>query len=152
MSEPFVPEETASSLPMADAKMNPANGPGVTPYYYQVKQPEEDLNDFIIEVRASKLRNIRKKISQLANSSFPWHELLLGISTTALGAFFSGLLSNISLLSLQGKFVFILCPVIAMGAGVGYFFKRYVDLKIPKILAEDLLNELVDPDKTADKE
>ncbi|MEM5018636.1 hypothetical protein WKH31_20305 [Metabacillus indicus] len=152
MPDSFVPKETASSLPMADAKMDPTNGNGVTSYYYQVKQPNEEKNDFLIEVRASKLRNIRRKVSQLADSRFPWHELLLGVSTTSLGAFFSGLLSDISLSSTKGIFVFILCPVIAMGAGVGYLFKRYVDLKLPRIMAKELLDELVDPDKTTEKE
>jgi hypothetical protein len=151
MPKPFIPEESARSLPMADAKVNSEINPSMTQYYYQVKQPEEDINDFLIEVRASKLRNIRKKVSQLTNPKFPWYELLLGVSTTALGAFFSGLLSDITLDSSQGIIVFIICPLISVGAGVGYFFKRYVDLKIPKLLAEDLLDELVDPEKTTEK-
>jgi len=150
--EQFEPEETAISLPVADIVLNNESGGVTTSYRFPVKQPDEDRNDFIVEIRASKLKKVRDKLEILSNEKFPLHEVLLGIATSSLGAFLGGLASDIPLTTIIGKIFYVGCPVIFAGTGVAYFFVRYINLTLPKIVARGLLEEIVDPDKTSGKE
>ncbi|OEH84281.1 hypothetical protein BHU72_10730 [Desulfuribacillus stibiiarsenatis] len=152
MSVEFIPRETVSSLPVADVVLKSDNSVVTTSYQYEVKQPEEDKNDFIVEVKASKLKRVREKLELLTSDRFPLYELFLGISSTCLGAFLSALASDIQLTTRKGQFLFIFCPIVAMGTGVAYLFLRYISILKPKIIATDLLVEIVDPDKAIGKE
>lgn len=148
----FVPIETASSLPVADATLSTNSKIVTTNYEYPVKQAEEDKNDFIVEVKASKLRKVRSKLELLANERFPLYECLLGIASAFLGAFLSGLASDMVLNSSKGIIIFIVCPIVATGTGVAYFYQRRISVNPPKVLINDIMDDLADPDKAIGKE
>ena len=116
---------------------------------YPVRKPEEDLNDFLIQVRASTLRRCRSRLVQLSHSTFPWHEVLLGISSLTAGAYLGALTSdNISKNSSQAIFFFTILPIIAVAAFVAYLFLRRSTLKESSEIGGEVLAELPDPAKT----
>jgi len=64
----------------------------------------------------------------------------------------SGFISNVTLLSIQGKIAFIISPIIFVGTGVAYIFKKLIDSRLSNINISELLEEVPDPDKTTNKE
>lgn len=150
MSEVFKPIETAGSLPVADISYSNTGVNGTdqvtTNYQYDVKRPAEYQNDFIIEVKASQIRRIKEKIANVSESKYPIHEILLGVSSVSIGAFLSALISGVKLDSCLGIIMYLICPVIASGTGVAYFFTRYMNLTTIKDLASSIDENLIDPD------
>lgn len=148
MEEFQPPPPNATPLPMADVTEDEI--PGKIEYEaYPVRKPEADLNDFKIQVRASTLARCRSKLAKISISVFPWHEVCLGISTLAAGAYLGSLsASNITSGSLQAVFFFNILPIIAVATFVTYFFLRRSTLKESSEIAIEVLAELPDPDKT----
>lgn len=138
---------SARALPAADV-MAGNSRENVEYQAFPVRKPEEDLNDFIIKVRASKLASCRSRLLQLAKAPFPWHELLLGLSTMSTGAYFGALPAIIPPDTSLSLLFNTLLPMIGAASFVAYLFLRHTALVNPSKLAFDLLSELPDPDKT----
>jgi len=147
MEEFQPPPANASPLPAADIT---AAAPAGNMEYeaYPVRKPEEDLNDFKVQVRASTLTRCRTKLTQVSAPRFPWHEVALGASTLAAGAFLGALPANIKAGSPQAVFFYTFLPIIAVGAFVAYLFLRRLTICEPASAAAEVLSELPDPDKT----
>jgi hypothetical protein len=147
MEEFQPPPANATPLPAADvAAAAPAGN--VEYEAYPVRKPEEDLNDFKVQVRASTLSRCRAKLAQVSAPRFPWHEVALGASTLAAGAFLGALPADIKAGGLQAVFFYTLLPIIMVGAFVAYLFLRRLTIREPARAASDVLSELPDPDKT----
>jgi len=148
MEEFHPPIPNADTIPVADVTEEGA--PGRVEYEaYPVRKPEEDLNDFRIQVRASTLARCRTKLAKISASVFPWHEICLGISTLAAGGYLGSLTSStITSGSLQAIFFFNILPIIAVGTFIAYFFLRQSKIKEPSEVAVEVLAELPDPEKT----
>ena len=142
-----LPPVTASPIPAADVSASEAAG-NVEYEAYPVRKPEADLNDFKIQVRASTIVRCRAKLAHVSNSLFPWHEVALGASTLAAGAFLGALPADIKAGSLQGIFFYTVLPIIAVSTFVTYFFLRRLAIREPADIAKEVLSELPDPDKT----
>jgi hypothetical protein len=117
-------------------------------YTYPIRQPEEDFNDFQVGVRASLLKRCRGRLQTVATQGFPLPELLLGVSTLTAGAALSAVISGVQLGSWRGVVFFVILPMIAVGSGVAYGMLRRFGLRATQHLAEDILNDLPDPDRS----
>jgi hypothetical protein len=147
-NEPLQPElANAKPLPVADLTA-PASLGSVEYEAYPVRKPEEDLNDFRVQVRATTLARCRAKLAQVANPVFPWHEVALGGSTLTGGAFLGALPADLKTGSFASTFFYTLLPIVAVASFVAYIFLRRSALREPADAAAEVLAELPDPDRT----
>jgi hypothetical protein len=146
MKEFQPPPANATPLPVADVAAATSAG-NVEYETYPVRKPEEDLNDFKVQVRASTLTRCRAKLNQISDPRFPWHEVALGASTLATGAFLGALPADIKAGTPQAVFFYTVLPIIAVGAFVAYLFLRRLTIVEPTTVAADVLSELPDPHK-----
>jgi hypothetical protein len=146
--EDFVPPAAnARPLPAADVKANDASA-NVEYEAYPVRKPEEDLNDFKVQVRATTLDRCRTKLSEVSTARFPWHEVMLALSTLAGGTSLGSLSADIKAGTLKAGFFYTFLPVIAVAAFVAYLFLRRSAVSDPAKAASDVLTDLPDPNKT----
>jgi hypothetical protein len=75
---------------------------------------------------------------------------LLGVSTLTAGAALSAVLSGVQLGSWRGVVFFVILPMIGVGSGVAYVTLRHFGLRATQHIAEDILNDLPDPDRSID--
>ncbi|NLC13252.1 MAG: hypothetical protein GX768_04320 [Chloroflexi bacterium] len=139
--------------PVIDQPAADVRAPGVgegsqVTYTYPIRQPENDFNDFQVGVRASVLKRCRERLKEVATQSFPFSELLLGISTLFAGAALSALVSGVNLGSWRGVLFFVILPMVAVGTGVAYGMQRRANIEASKNIAQEILNELPDPDRS----
>lgn len=118
----------------------------------EVVRPNDDENDFIIQVRASLLKRIRDKLSPLCKQKFPLTEILLGVSTTLIGVVLSSIAADIKIEETKGIIIFVVLPVIAAICGTSYFFVRANNVVLISKFAQELLKEIPNPDATTQKQ
>lgn len=148
MNGQFIPEETISSLPVADITIAQDKEVMTTNYQYPVKRPAEYQNEFMVLVKASNLQKVREVLLQAKSVKFPIHEVLLGISSISIGATLGALSAGIKLDTFLGKLMYVLCPLITVGSFVSYVFTRRDNLKSVKDFADEIEEYIVDPEKT----
>jgi hypothetical protein len=118
---------------------------------YSVTVPEDEANDFVVEVRASVLKDIRDTLDKHSENTFPWQEVLLAITAILIGGFFSGIFSSIKIDTFLGKLVFVVFPVVSGIAGTSYFFVRRDNNKSISELSKNLLNKVPNPENVKKK-
>lgn len=134
--------------PVADVHAPQAGEGNQVTYTYPIRQPERDLNDFQVGVRASVLKRCRSRLSSASGSTFPLADLLLGVATLTAGAFLSALVSDVCLDSWRGKLFYIISPIVAVGTGVAFVFVRKSYDRSCHEAARDVLDDLPDPEQT----
>lgn len=145
-------QPSVQSLPAADIKAESVQTSEVFAIRtLAIRIPKEEQNDFIVEVRASQLLKARDKLEKVSKPKFPLYEVLLGISTTFLGAFMGGLASDLILSELKGIIFLVICPIIGVATFVAYVLQRRIDNIISADVANELLHELPDPNHTTEK-
>lgn len=148
MDNTFEPIDTTTNCTVADVSIGNTNIDGATTTLtYPVKQPDEYVNDFMVSLRASEIRKVRKYCDDAKASKFPWSELFLAISTTCIGCFLGAFSSNVELNSLKGIIMYIASLVIATGSFVAYLFIRKEAISDVNDLADKVKEYIVDPDK-----
>jgi len=135
------------SLPVADITAPIPKG-NIDYEAYPVRKPEEDLNDFKVQVRASTLSRCRTRLEKISNTTFLWYEMSLAGSTVSMGAYLGSLAANIP----SGSFLDVLfntiIPVISSALFVSYIFLRRARDIEPKQAITDVLSELPDPKRS----
>jgi hypothetical protein len=143
----FEPIDTTTNFTVANISIDNASiGSATTTLTYPIKQPEEYVNDFMISLRASEIRKVRKYCDDAKTGKFPWHELLLAISTTCIGCFLGALTSSVELNSLKGIIMYIVSAVIASGSFVAYLFIRRYAISDVNELADKVKEYIIDPE------
>ncbi len=148
MAAPEPPKPQAQALPAADVQASPTGGTSLIHQSFPVRQPEEDFNEFLVRVRASMLKRVRTKLRELADAPFPWPELLLGLSTLAIGTFLGALTANLTAGTGKAVFYYTVLPIVGVSSLVGYFLLRRRSQSDAHRIAADVLSELPDPDRT----
>ena len=116
---------------------------------YAVRQPEAERHEFIIHVHASTLKRCRAKLATIRRARFPFGELFLALAMLGFGSTLSALASDVKLDSNLGRVFYVAIPPASVAAGIAYAFLRNRSLREPSDIAEDVLNDLPDPDKTS---
>jgi len=154
MTDPNQPQFPAPApvvgQPAADVQAPQVGEGNQVTYTYPIRQPEEDFNDFQVGVRASLLKRCRARLRTIAAQGFPLPELSLGVSTLAGGAALSAVVSGVQLGSWRGVVFFVILPMIAVGSGVAYGMLRSFGPRATQHIAEDILKDLPDPDRSID--
>lgn len=146
---------SATSVPAADVTA-PVNSGQIIHQSFPLRQPEEEANEILVQVRGSSLRKIRRRLDSLVSPRFPWPEVLLGLSTLSFGGSLGAVASRTAWATVENgvatlnwvAFVFYaLFPMIGVGAAVGYASLRYFTARNASSVAQDMLEELPDPDR-----
>jgi hypothetical protein len=154
MSDPiqdhFPAPAPVAAQPAADIRAPQVGEGNQVTYTYPIRQPEEDFNDFQVGVRASVLKRCRVRLQTIVAQGFSLQEIMLGISTLTAGGALSALISGVELGSWRGVVFFVILPMVAVGSGVGHWMLRRSDLRSTAHLAQEILNDLPDPDRSID--
>ncbi len=148
MDDRMPPLANAQPVPAADVTVPPADGGSVVHQAYPLKQPEEEASEFIVQVRASTLRRTRRRLGSLVVVKFPWPEVLLGLATLCTGGALGAIASNVEWNCWKAKIFYLILPIIAVGAGVAYVMLRHLVPQAASSVAQDVLEDLPDPDRT----
>jgi hypothetical protein len=141
------PKPQVASLPAADVTAPASTPESVVHRAYPVRQPEEEHAEFMVPVRASTLTRVRRRAKNLAQAKFPWPELLLGVSTAALGAALGAIPADVDINKPLGLLYFVAFPVVCAGTSVAYFMLRKNSILDASKAANELLEDLPDPEK-----
>lgn len=142
------PEPTAAPLPAADVQAPTGPAPALVQQAFPVRQAEDDINEFFVQVRASTLKRCRSGLGDIAHSRFPWHEVALAIASSAYGAFLGALPADLNPGSRSAVFFYTILPVLGTGSLVAFYFLRRASTVDAAQRANQLLEDLPDPDRT----
>jgi hypothetical protein len=142
-------QQSTTTMPVADVRVDGTSQGIMMTRTYPVKLPEEERNDFGVEVRASILRKCRFRLSQFKDAKFPWTEVLLSIATTCIGAILSALVAGIQIVSPQGIVSYVILPCVAIGTFITSILIRKLSQHNVADIAKEVLSDLPDPDKTS---
>jgi amino acid transporter len=140
------PPSSATGLPAADVQAAVAGGT-VVHQAFPVRRLESELNDFFVQVRASTLNRCRSRLAKVTKARFPWHEVMLGVSSLAFGAFLGALPADLKAATFQAVVFYTLMPIVGVGSGVAFFFLRHKSGSDAVQEADEVLADLPDPDK-----
>lgn len=116
---------------------------------HPIRQPENEVNEFQVLVRATVLSTVRLKLVSLRDRAGDYSDGLLAVAMLCFGGVLGALISKTSLTEpYVGKFVYIILPVLGTASIVSYFFKRGDDTANVRASAKELLELIPDPDKT----
>lgn len=139
-----------TALPTADVHA-PGVGAGTqVTRTYPIRQPADDWNDFQVGVWANVLRRSRHRLETVTRQRVHIGEALLGVATLTAGGSLGAVISSVRLDSSLGVAFYVVSPMVAVGCGVAYGLLRATGIRTAKHLAEDVLQDLPDPDKTVD--
>lgn len=141
------PEPNVVSHTTADVRFGPATEK-MTYVSCPVRQPEEDINDFKVEVWASTLKRCRVGLEELQNLKFPFAEVALALASASLGAVLSAIASNIKYDSNLGFWFYNIGGPIFAASSVAYFFLRERSFSEPIRISRAVMQDLPDPDKS----
>jgi hypothetical protein len=143
------PQPNAEAIPTADVHLPTTSG-DYRHAAYPVKRPEEEINEFMVECRATTLMRCREKLSAIRDSSFPWHEFLLVIASLAIGTSLGALSSEVTYTGdpTRWKFLFMFLPFVGLGTGIAYLFLRHQSIKVAVATAREILEDLPDPNNS----
>lgn len=80
----------------------------------EVRKCKEDVSDYCIAIRSSKLKRILKACKETKENKFPVAEITLSFSTLFIGGTISALLSGVEYKNLTGFIAYTLCPIIGI--------------------------------------
>lgn len=143
------PQPNAEAIPTADIRLPTGSG-DYRHAAYPVKRPEEEINEFIVECRATTLKRCREKLMAIRDSSFPWHEIFLAVASLAIGTSLGALASEVSYTGSPRlwKFLFMFLPFVGVGTGIAYVFLRHQSVKVTAATAREILDVLPDPNNS----
>lgn len=141
-------EEKAENSPVSDAKVTSLDGSIFSSYTYPVRTPNEDLNEFIVKVRAQNLRKARQSLKRILNLPFGWQDLCLFVASSSLGGSLGGFLVDLPPWTWRFVLFWIVCPV-AFAVGItGYMFLKKQSIVDIKSAAKTALDMIPDPEDT----
>lgn len=112
---------------------------------YPVIVPKSERNDFMIQVRASQINEIREVCEVVKNEKFPTGEVILFVASALIGSTISALFSDLKITDVWGKVNFIFFPVCCAVLGTIYFFKRKENSKNLFDTVQQVLKKLPNP-------
>lgn len=120
-----------------------------TSYTYEVRVPKQYKDDFMVQIRASDLKKIRKYCYEAKNSKLSWNEILLSVIGLTLGATISAIISKIPFeyKSFVSIFSYNICPLITVGLMVWYWNNRKENMQNINDLVDKIEECIIDPDK-----
>lgn len=143
------PQPSAEVIPIADVRL-PTDSGSVRHATYTVKRPEEEINEFMVECRATILTRCIEKLKEMRDSSFLWCEILLAIASLAIGTSLGALSSEISYTNdpIRWRIFFMGLPFVGIVAVTAFLFTRRNSTQSIAGKAKEILEILPDPNNS----
>lgn len=133
-------------FPTPDVKVETSEEDNITTTrQYPVVVPKSERDDFMIQVRASQINEIRETCEGIKDENFPTSEIILFVTSALIGSTISALFSDLKITDTWGKINFILFPITCAVLGTIYFFKRKDNIKNLFEIAQQVLKKLPNP-------
>lgn len=133
-------------FPTPDVKVETSEKDNITTTrQYPVVVPKSERDDFMIQVRASQINEIRETCEGIKDEKFPTSEIILFVTSALIGSTISALFSDLKITDTWGKINFILFPIVCAVLGTIYFFKRKDNIKNLFEIAQQVLKKLPNP-------
>lgn len=133
-------------FPTPDVKVETSEQDNITTTrQYSVVVPKSERDDFMIQVRASQINEIRETCEGIKDEKFPTSEIILFVTSALIGSTISALFSDLKITDTWGKINFILFPIVCAVLGTIYFFKRKDNIKNLFEIAQQVLKKLPNP-------
>ena len=99
-------------FPIPDVKVETFEQDNITTTrQYPVMVPKSERDDFMIQVRASQINEIRETFEGIKDEKFPTSEIILFLTSALIGSTISALFSDLKITDTWGKINFILFPI-----------------------------------------
>ncbi|MCO4294312.1 hypothetical protein NF867_15730 [Solitalea sp. MAHUQ-68] len=135
-------------FPTPDVKVETSKEDNITTTrQYSVVVPKSERDDFMIQVRASQINEIRETCDGIKDEKFPIAEITLFVTSALIGSTISALFSELKITDNWGKINFIFFPIICAVLGTVYFFKRKDNIKNLHEIAQQVLKKLPNPNE-----
>lgn len=141
------PPPQVTTLRAADVSALAATAETVVHQAYPVKKPQEEHDEFMLQVRASTLSRARHKTAELARGGFPWAEVLLSVSSLAWGGLLGAIPAALKWEDVLGKIFYLALPIVGTGTLVAYILLRWNSVVDVRRVANAILDDLPDPDR-----
>jgi hypothetical protein len=112
---------------------------------YSVVVPKSERDDFMIQIRASQINEIRETLNGVKDQKFPYAEVILFVASALIGSTVCAIFSDLKITDNWGKVNFILFPIICAILATVYIFKRKDNMKNLHEVAQQLLKKLPNP-------
>lgn len=133
-------------FPTPDVKVETSEQDNITTTrQYSVVVPKSERDDFMIQVRASQINDIREIFEGVKNEEFPTSEVILFITSALIGSIISAIFSDLKITDGWGKVNFIVFPIICAILGTIYLFLRKDSIKNLYDVAQQVLKKLPNP-------
>jgi len=133
-------------FPTPDVKVETSEQDNITTTrQYSVVVPKAERDDFMIQVRASQISDIRETFEGVKNEKFPTAEVILFVTSALIGSTISALFSDLKITDRWGQINFIIFPVLCAVLGTIYFFIRKDSIKNIYEIAQQVLKKLPNP-------
>lgn len=117
-------------FPTPDVKVETSEQDNITTTrQYPVVVPKAERDDFMIQVRASQISDIRETFEGVKNEKFPTAEVILFVTSALIGSTISALFSDLKITDGWGQINFIVFPILCAVLGTIYFFIRKDSIK-----------------------
>ncbi len=143
-------ENTASSLPAADVHFKSSqkdlhqDAALRAQLSYPINLMESDKRDGMISLRTSCIKEIKRKLKDIAAKKFPWHEVLLGSGLTFAGII-AGALGTGN--NAPNVWIWTIFPILSVTCLLSYFFLRFWDGNNKSDIANSILEQLPKDDE-----
>ncbi len=133
-------------FPTPDVKVETTEQDNITTTrQYPVVVPKAERDDFMIQVRASQINDVREVCDGIKDEKFPTSEIILFVTSALIGSIISAMFSDLKITDTWGKINFIVFPIICAILGTIYFFKRKDNIKNLYDIAQQVLKKLPNP-------
>lgn len=133
-------------IPTPDVKVETTEQDNITTTrQYPVVVPKAERDDFMIQVRASQINEIREVCDGVKDEKFPVSEIILFVTSALIGSTISAMFSDLKITDTWGKINFIVFPIICAILGTIYFFKRKDNIKNLYDISQQVLKKLPNP-------
>lgn len=133
-------------FPTPDVKVETSEQDNITTTrQYSVVVPKAERDDFMIQVRASQISDIRETFEGVKNEKFPTAEVILFVTSALIGSTISALFSDLKITDGWGQINFIVFPILCAVLGTIYFFIRKDSIKNIYEIAQQVLKKLPNP-------
>jgi uncharacterized protein YacL len=133
-------------IPTPDVKVETTEWNDITTTrQYPVVVPKAERDDFMIQVRASQINEIREVCEGVRDEKFPVSEIILFVTSALIGSTISAFFSDLEITDTWGKINFIIFPIICAILGTNYYFKRKDNIKNLRDISQQVLKKLPNP-------
>lgn len=138
------------AFPKPDFKIGAKDKNLTTTRDFSVIIPKSEREEFIMEIRASQIEEIRQVCINAKETNI-YLEILLFVASSLIGSILCAAFSDMKVTDFWGKINFIFFPILCSILITTYFFLRKENIESLNNLKKQILNKLPNPKEERDE-